>query len=44
MNAIKMAAIALIALGVLALVGVGLVWSSRPADLPPDGPEDGPGR
>jgi len=33
-----------IALGVLALVGVGLVWSSRPADLPPDGPEDGPGR
>jgi uncharacterized protein YcnI len=33
-----------IALGVLALVGVGLVWSSRPAELPPDGPEDGPGR
>ena len=33
-----------IGVGVLALVGVGLVWSSRPAALPPDGPEDGPGR
>jgi uncharacterized protein YcnI len=33
-----------IALGALALVGVGLLWSSRPAQLPPDGPEDGPGR
>lgn len=33
-----------IALGVLALVSVGLMWSSRPAELPPDGPEDGPGR
>ncbi len=32
-----------IALGVLALVGVGMVWSSRPAALPPDGPEDGAG-
>jgi hypothetical protein len=25
-------------------VGVGLLWSSRPAQLPPDGPEDGAGR
>lgn len=33
-----------IGLGVLALAGVGLLWSSRPADLPPDGPEDGPGQ
>jgi uncharacterized protein YcnI len=33
-----------IALGALALVGVGLLWASRPATLPPDGPEDGPGR
>ncbi len=33
-----------IALGALALVGVGLLWSSRPATLPPDGPEDGPRR
>jgi hypothetical protein len=33
-----------IALGALALVGVGLLWSSRPAQLPPDGPEDGAGR
>lgn len=32
-----------IALGALALVGVGLVWSSRPAALPPDGPDDAPG-
>jgi hypothetical protein len=31
-----------IALGALALVGVGLLWASRPATLPPDGPEDGP--
>lgn len=30
-----------IALGALALVGVGLLWSSRPATLPPDGPQDG---
>ena len=34
------AAVAGIALGALALVGVGLLWSSRPADLPPDGPGD----
>ena len=33
-----------IGVGVLALAGVGLLWSSRPAELPPDGPEDGPGR
>lgn len=33
-----------IGLGVLALAGLGLLWSSRPVDLPPDGPEDGPGR
>ncbi len=33
-----------IALGALALVGVGLLWASRPATLPPDGPEDGPAR
>lgn len=33
-----------IALGALALVGVGLLWASRPAALPPDGPPDGPGR
>lgn len=30
-----------IALGALALVGVGLLWSTRPVELPPDGPEDG---
>lgn len=30
-----------IALGALALVGVGMLWSSRPAGLPPDGPDDG---
>lgn len=33
-----------IALGALALVGVGMVWASRPAELPPDGPDDEPGR
>jgi hypothetical protein len=33
-----------IGVGVLALAGVGLLWSSRPAELPPDGPEDGHGR
>ncbi len=33
-----------IGLGVLALAGLGLLWSSRPVELPPDGPEDGPGR
>ncbi len=38
------AAIIGIALGALALVGVGMVWASRPATLPPDGPDDGPGR
>jgi len=30
-----------IALGALALVGVGLLWAQRPVELPPDGPEDG---
>ena len=29
-----------IAASLVALAGVGLVWSSRPRDLPPDGPED----
>ena len=29
-----------IAASLLALAGVGLVWSSRPRELPPDGPED----
>lgn len=38
------AAIIGIALGALALVGVGMVWASRPAELPPDGPDDAPGR
>lgn len=38
------AAIIGIALGALALVGVGMVWASRPATLPPDGPDDAPGR
>lgn len=38
------AAIIGIVLGALALVGVGMVWASRPATLPPDGPDDGPGR
>ena len=38
------AAIIGIALGALALVGVGMVWASRPAELPPDGPDDEPGR
>lgn len=33
-----------IGLGVLALAGLGLLWSSRPVELPPDGPEGGPGR
>ena len=33
-----------IGLGVLALAGLGLLWSSRPVELPPDGPEDGPSR
>lgn len=33
-----------IALAAGALAGVGLVWSSRPGRLPPDGPEDGDGR
>lgn len=33
-----------IALGALALVGVGLLWAQRPVELPPDGPEDGAGR
>lgn len=33
-----------IALGALALVGLGLLWAQRPMDLPPDGPEDGAGR
>lgn len=33
-----------IALGALALVGVGLLWAQRPVELPPDGPEDGTGR
>ena len=37
------AAIIGIALGALALVGVGMVWASRPAELPPDGPDDAPG-
>jgi len=37
------AAVAGIALGVLALVGVGLLWSSRPTELPSDGREDGTG-
>jgi hypothetical protein len=31
-----------IAASLVALAGVGLVWSSRPRDLPPDGPEDRP--
>jgi uncharacterized protein YcnI len=31
-----------IVLGALALAGVGMLWASRPADLPPDGPEDDP--
>ena len=30
-----------IAASLVALAGVGLVWASRPRDLPPDGPEDG---
>jgi len=34
------AAIIGIALGALALLGVGMVWASRPAALPPDGPDD----
>lgn len=29
-----------IAASLVALAGVGLVWASRPRDLPPDGPED----
>jgi hypothetical protein len=29
-----------VALGALALVGVGLLWASRPATLPADGPGD----
>jgi len=29
-----------IAVSLAALAGVGLVWASRPRDLPPDGPED----
>ncbi len=29
-----------IAASLVALAGVGYVWSSRPRDLPPDGPED----
>ncbi|MGA0068170.1 MAG: DUF1775 domain-containing protein [Miltoncostaeaceae bacterium] len=33
-----------IALGALARVGGGMVWASRPAELPPDGPDDDPGR
>lgn len=37
------AAVIGIALGALALVGVGMVWASRPAELPPDGPDDQPG-
>ncbi|MBM3665432.1 MAG: DUF1775 domain-containing protein, partial [Actinobacteria bacterium] len=38
------AAIIGIALGALALVGVGMVWASRPGELPPDDPDDAPGR
>jgi hypothetical protein len=33
-------AVIAIAISLVALAGVGLVWSSRPRDLPPDGPED----
>ncbi len=29
-----------IAVSLVALAGVGYVWSSRPRDLPPDGPKD----
>lgn len=35
-------AVIAIAISLVALAGVGLVWSSRPRELPPDGPGDRP--